>query len=202
VNFRSWPVVRYIGREWPVRIGIRGRKRDNPALLILHGGPGFAMSPTPRNFLYTWTNEFTVVHWDQRGAGKTFGRSGALDPTVTIERMVSDGLEVAEFVRKKLSQPKIVIVGISWGSMLGVQMAKARPDLFYAYVGTGQAVNRGKYRALAYSELLAEARARNDQQAIGELAANGPPPYDSIARSMVHTRWANAYEPGQSSRGI
>jgi pimeloyl-ACP methyl ester carboxylesterase len=80
-----------------------------------------------------------------------------------------------------------------------VQMAKARPDLFYAYVGTGQAVNQRKYRPLAYAQLLAEARKRNDREAMEQLEANGPPPYDSIARAIVHTKWANAYEPGQLS---
>jgi pimeloyl-ACP methyl ester carboxylesterase len=181
-------------------IAIRGQDRTNPILLVLHGGPGFALSPLPRSFLYSWTKAFTVVFWDQRGAGKTYGQSGALDPSVTIVRMVRDGVEVAEFVRARLGQPSVGLVGLSWGSMLGVQMIKARPDLFYAYIGTGQAVNQGKYRPLAYEQLLAEARARNDRRAIEELEANGPPPYDSIASAMVHTRWANAYEPGQPSR--
>ena len=180
-------------------ISIRGQDRTNPILLILHGGPGFAMSPLPRTLLHSWTKDFTVVLWDQRGAGKTFGHSGRLDPSVTIARMVLDGVEVAEFVRARLGQSSVGLVGLSWGSMLGVQMVKARPDLFYAYIGTGQAVNQGKYRALAYQQLLAEARARNDRRAIDELEANGPPPYESIARATVHTRWANAYEPGQPS---
>ena len=181
-------------------LSIRGQNRRNPILVVLHGGPGFALSPMPKSFLYSWTSDFTLVFWDQRGAGKTYGRSGPLDRSVTIERMVLDGLEVAELVRARLQQPKIVLVGISWGSNLGVQMAKARPDLFYAYVGTGQAVNQRKYRPLAYKQLLAEAQARNDRRAIEELEANGPPPYDSIGRAMVHTRWANAYEPGQPTR--
>jgi pimeloyl-ACP methyl ester carboxylesterase len=96
-----------------------------------------------------------------------------------------------------LRQPKIILVGISSGSMLGVRMIKARPDLFHAYVGTGQAVNQQKYRPLAYAQLLADARGRNDRRAVEELEANEPPPYDSIAKASVHTRWANAFEPGQ-----
>jgi pimeloyl-ACP methyl ester carboxylesterase len=182
--------------QWIV---IRGQNRDNPALLILHGGPGFALSPLPRNFLFRWTRDFTIVEWDQRGAGKTFGMSGPLDPSVTIARMALDGVEIAEFLRRKLHKPKIVVLGVSWGSSLGVQMVKARPDLFYAYVGTGQAVNQRKYRRLAYDQLLADARAKNDRRAIQELQANGPPPYDTMAQATRYTKWANAYEPGQPS---
>jgi len=177
-------------------ISIRGQRRDNPVLLILHGGPGFGLSPLPRTAFFDWTKDFTIVQWDQRGAAKTFGRSGPLDSIVTIERMALDGVEVAEFLRAKLRKPKIVLVGISWGSTLGVRMAKARPELFYAYVGTGQAVNQRKYRRLAYEQLLADAHTRNDRLAIQELEANGPPPYGSIAKATVHTKWANAYEPG------
>jgi len=180
-------------------IAIRGQNRDNPVLLLLHGGPGIALSALPRDSLFSWTKDFTIVFWDQRGAGKTYGRSGPVDAGVTKDRMAQDGLEVAEFVHTRLHQPKIVIVGLSWGTTLGVRMALARPDLFSAYVGTGQNINQGKYRRLAYEQLLAEARMRADREAVAELEANGPPPYDSIARARVHTKWANRYEPGLPS---
>ncbi len=105
---------------------IRGQRRDNPVLLVLHGGPGFALSLVPRNTFFDWTKDFALVQWDQRGGGTTFGRSGPLDPAVTIERMALDGVEVAEFLRAKLRQPKIVLVGISWGSNIGVRIWPAR----------------------------------------------------------------------------
>jgi pimeloyl-ACP methyl ester carboxylesterase len=54
--------------------------------------------------------------------------------TVTIDRMAHDGLEVAEFVLDYLHKRKIIILGWSWGTVVGIHMAKARPDLFYAYV--------------------------------------------------------------------
>ena len=182
-------------------IGVRGQNRDNPVLLLLHGGPGIALSPMPRDFLFSWTRDFTIVLWDQRGAGKTFGRSGPVAAEVTKDRMAQDGIEVAEFIRTRLGQSKIAIVAVSWGTAIGVRMAKARPDVFSLYVGSGQSVNQGKYRRLAYSQRPAEAHRRNDRQAIEELEANGPPPYDSVSKATVHTKWANRYEPGQLSRG-
>jgi pimeloyl-ACP methyl ester carboxylesterase len=180
-------------------ISIRGQNRDNPVLLLVHGGPGFATSFVGRDFLYAWTRDFTLVRWDQRGAGKTYGRSGPLGPGITIDRMAQDGVEVAEFLRSKLHKPKIVLVGLSWGSMLGVKMAKARPDLFYAYVGTGQAVNQYKYKKIAYDQILSEARRRHDRKAIRQLEENGPPPYEIGRKEGVHTKWATAFEPGQPS---
>jgi len=113
-------------------ISIRGRNRANPVLLVLHGGPGIALSVMPRDFLWTWTSDFTIVQWDQRGAGQTLGRAGPVGEDVTIDRMTADGIELAEYLQQHLEKKKIVVLGVSWGSMLGVHMVKARPDLFYA----------------------------------------------------------------------
>jgi pimeloyl-ACP methyl ester carboxylesterase len=181
-------------------IGIRGQNRENPVLLLVHGGPGFAMSFLPPNYFFGWTTAFTLAEWDQRGAGKTYGKSGPLAADVTIDRMVQDGIEVAELLRTKMRKPKIVLVGLSWGSMLAVRMAHARPDLFSAYVGTGQSVNQYKFKKIAYEQLLAEAHRRHDRQAIAELEAIGPPPWDVGSKEGVHTKWATRFEPGQMSR--
>jgi pimeloyl-ACP methyl ester carboxylesterase len=180
-------------------ITIRGQDRDNPVLLLLHGGPGVATSPYPRTELFAWTKDFTLVLWDQRGAGRTFSRSGPLDPDVTIDRMALDGVEVAEFLRQKLHKPKIVLLGLSWGSVMGIHMAKARPDLLYAYVGTGQMVNAVQEETIDYADVMEKARARGDRDAFRELEKIGPPPYDSQSKMGVQRKWATAYEPGGRS---
>src|SRR5213594_2959063 len=106
-------------------ITIRGEDRKNPVLLFLHGGPGDATNPWGYAGFRNWLKYFTVVQWDQRGAGRTFGRNGAAAAsTITIERMVQDGVELAEMVTKKLHTDKIVLVGHSWGSVLGFFMVK------------------------------------------------------------------------------
>ena len=113
--------------------------------------------------------------------------------------MAQDGLELSELLRQRLHKNKIVLLGWSWGSTLGIEMVKERPDLFYAYVGTGQIVNVRKNYEFGYARLLAQDRARADQPAISELEAIGPPPYDSIRKLGVHTRQALAHEAGAPS---
>ena len=140
-----------------------------------------------------------MVQWDQRGAGKTFGRSGPVGPDATVDRMVLDAAEVAEYVRTKLGKQRIILVGHSWGSILGVRLARTRPDLFYAYVGTGQVVNHADGQRIAYGQLKAEARNRGDRQAERELEAVGPPPYNSNDKALAITKWANKFEPGNPS---
>lgn len=122
-------------------IAIQGQDRANPVILYLHGGPGEAQSPFLNRF-QAWERDFTVVNWDQRGAGKTYEKNGeAAMPAFNLERVVDDAIELAEYVRGKLGKQKLVLVGQSTGSLLGLKVAQRRPDLFYAYVGTAQFVS-------------------------------------------------------------
>jgi pimeloyl-ACP methyl ester carboxylesterase len=176
-------------------ITIKGVDRGNPVVLFLHGGPGDAWSPFADAMFAGWEKDFTLVQWDQRGAGRTYGKSGpSIEPTMTIERMVQDGVEVSEFLTKHLDKKKIVIVGGSWGSILGIYMAHARPDLFYAYVGTAQLVNIRKNDAASYARVLEMARAAGDQQAITALTSIGPPPWDSLKKFPVFAKTRRAYQ--------
>lgn len=176
-------------------IQIRGEDRNNPVLLYLHGGPGGSVLAASSGWR-PWEKHFTVVQWDQRGAGRTFRRTGpAVAPTMTIPRMAQDGIEVAEFLRARLRADRIVLVAHSWGSILGIHMIRQRPDLFAAYVGTGQVVNMQKNETLNYAHVLAQARAAANHQALAELAAIGPPPYDDIRKLGRERRWADALAP-------
>jgi len=176
-------------------ITIRGEDRNNPVLLMLHGGPGDATNPWGYAGFRSWLKRFTVVQWDQRGAGRTFGKSGAsIAPTITIDRMTQDGIELAELLRKSLQKDKIILVGHSWGSILGVFMVKARPDLFYAFVGTGQVADPSRNYAVAYDALLDKAKGIEDQRAVRELRDVGPPPYPDGRGYAVQRKWSNLFE--------
>jgi pimeloyl-ACP methyl ester carboxylesterase len=179
-------------------ITIRGQDRDNPVVLFVHGGPG-----TPTNLLDfsmapAWTPTFTFVQWDQRGAGKTFASGGTSAPDMTIDRMAQDGIELSQFLREHLHKNKIIIVGHSWGTILGVHMAKARPDLFYAYVGAGQVVNAQENEAVNYSRVLDRAKSLGDSKAVAELQASGPPPYPLMNALTTQRIWAQAFEHADS----
>ncbi|MBI4480429.1 MAG: alpha/beta hydrolase [Acidobacteria bacterium] len=176
-------------------ITIRGEDRKNPVLLLLHGGPGDATNPWGYAGFRNWLKYFTVVQWDQRGAGRTFGRNGAAAAsTITIERMVQDGIELAELLSKRLQKEKIVLVGHSWGSILGVFMAKAQPELFYAFVGTGQVADPTRNYAVAYAALVERASREGNSRALQELDEIGPPPYKDGKGFAVQRKWSNLFE--------
>lgn len=176
-------------------VTIRGQNRDNPVLLFLHGGPGDVTNPWTFVIFAPWEKHFTVVQWDQRGAGRTLRKSGpAVAPTMTLDRMAQDGIELTEYLRKHLGKDKIIVVAHSFGSILGLRMVRARPELFYAYVGTGQVADETKNYLAAYDALLKKAQSIGNQQALEDLRRVGPLPYSSGEGFQVQRRWANHFE--------
>jgi pimeloyl-ACP methyl ester carboxylesterase len=176
-------------------ITIRGEDRANPVVLILHGGPGDATNPWGYAGFRTWLKTYTVVQWDQRGSGKTLGRNGKDSAAaLTIDRLVQDGVELADTLRTSLRKDKIILVGHSFGSMLGVLMAKAKPELFSAFVGTGQVGDPSRGYTVAFEALLAHAHAVGDARAVRELEEIGPPPYKDGQGYRVQRRWSNLFE--------
>jgi pimeloyl-ACP methyl ester carboxylesterase len=180
-------------------IQIRGEDRNNPVLLCLHGGPGATWTPLTALFV-PWEKQFTVVQWDQRGAGKTLEATGdSVANTMSVDRMTQDGIEVSEFLRSHLQKDKVILLGHSWGSILGIHMVRQRPDLFYAYVGTGQVANLQKSIEIGYASVLGKARTADDKKAVGELQRIGSPPYDSADKVMTYFKWLGHYE-GEADR--
>ena len=155
-------------------ISIRGQDRSNPVMLVVHGGPGEAQWPAA-NIFKPWEKAFTVVQWDQRGAGHTYGHYGEKTPDVTLERISKDGVELAAYLCRELHKNKIVVLGHSWGSLVAVHMVQLRPELFAAYVGTGQVSSWAANVNTQFDLHLAKARREGDQAQIKKLAAIGRP---------------------------
>jgi proline iminopeptidase len=172
-------------------IEVRGQNVNNPILLFIHGGPGVAFIPMSGAFQDPWEKSFTVVQWDQRGAGKTYA-SNDLDfqrKTMNVPQMEQDTLEVANYLRTRLKREKIFVVGHSWGSILGLWLAHEHPELIYAYVGTGQVINMPQNEVVAYNDALQEARSRHNDQAIKDLESIAPyPPPNPDSNKMATAR--------------
>jgi pimeloyl-ACP methyl ester carboxylesterase len=159
-------------------IHIRGENVANPILLYVHGGPGTPMMPFESHFQTPLERDFTVVEWDQRGAGKTYVSNGGdrIAPTLTFGRMKADAHELTAYLKTRFHRPKIFLIGHSWGSILGLPVALERPDDYYAFVGTGVVIDFREGEAAGYRHVLAEAQRRGDREAIAALEAIAPYP--------------------------
>jgi pimeloyl-ACP methyl ester carboxylesterase len=162
-------------KQW---ITIRGRDRDNPILLFIHGGPGAPEMPTSWTFQNPWEDYFTVVQWDQRGSGKTYNTNDPekVRPTLSTDRMEKDTQALVQYLRAAYRKDKIFVMGHSWGTVLGLRLAQQHPEWLYAYIGMGQMIDTRESERLGYAATLKAAEAAHDAQAVKELTAIAPYP--------------------------
>ena len=169
----------------------RGQNAENPVILVLHGGPGFTLMPFLHEFQYDWEYDFTVVHWDQRNAGKTYFANDhkAVSGTIDAQRALLDAHEVTQYVKQKLNKDRIIIMGHSYGTVLGTMLVQTYPEDYSAYIGVGQAVNMKDTIRIGYEKTLEAARAAGNQSDIDALEALAPCPppggYDETYQKRV-----------------
>ena len=188
---------------------VRGEDRKNRVLLLLHGGPGDATNPCGYAGFRNWLKYFTVVQWDQRGAGRTFGRNGeAAASTITVERMVQDVGRacgtVVEAVAEGQNRSRGAFLGLHSGSFHSEGAART----FYAFAGTGQVADPARNYAVARAALVERASREGNSRALQELNEVGPPPYkdgrgfavqrkgESVLKErtcFLHPRWGSRY---------
>lgn len=196
-----------------VRIGgidqwlrIRGTDKHNPVLLYLHGGPGTPMMPFAHLFQNGWEKHYTVVQWDQRGVGKTrfANDADAVDKTVDFVRMEADAHELTAYLKRRFGKERIFLLGHSWGSMLGIALARDYPHDYYAYIGVGQVVNMQENERLGYLEAVKIARGRSDKEAIADLTGIAPyprPDGSHLGKDInILRKWQTRYGIGISRR--
>ena len=179
-------------------IDVRGQDRANPVILFIHGGPASPLTPTTWEFQRPIEEYFTVVNYDQRGAGRTFLANDpqAVADTLHIERYVDDAIEIAEYVRKRYHKDKVILMGHSWGTVVGMAAALRRPDLFHAYVGIGQVINVRDNERISFEYGLAQARQHGNAEAIAELESIAPYPGDrpiTRERIIIARKWPQFY---------
>lgn len=156
---------------------IRGDDTDNPVILFLAGGPGGSERGAMRNHLEALEESFVVATWDQRGTGTSYP---ALDPTstVTLAGYVDDTIQVTNHLRERFDEDRIYLLGQSWGSTLGVLAVQQAPELYRAFIGTGQMVSQRETDRIFYRDTLEWAADSDNTALVEELERIGPPPYD------------------------
>jgi proline iminopeptidase len=187
-------------------ISIRGRNRDNPVLLFIHGGPGDPMIGLSWAFQNPWEDYFTVVQWDQRGSGKNAATADreALRGTLTVDRLVSDAEELIAHLRERLGKEKVVVMAYSSGNTLGMHLAKRRPEWLHAYVGVG-IVSHDLLRQ-GYERTLEIAVAKGSTEAVAELrplasrVETGVGPAEDPSMWSIW-RWAFAFDGAWYGKG-
>ena len=190
-----------------VRIGgleqwvmIRGENLSNPALIVLHGGPGFSDTAFFRYHTPELEKAFTVVYWDQRGTGRSYQASIPAS-SMTVEQFIADLDELVDRVCKRLDKQKVSILGHSWGTALGVLYAARFPAKVAAYVGVAQVGDSAASERASYAKALAEAERQGNAAVLKKLRAIGPPPHDAKAL-FTERRYAEQLRGGLRPKAL
>jgi pimeloyl-ACP methyl ester carboxylesterase len=196
------PVPGSIASLEPVQLGgheqwimIHAADPTKPVLLHLSGGPGQSDLAFIRVLFEDLARDFVVVDWDQRGAGKSYA---ALDPTSTLtpDQLISDTVELTDYLRQRFGAEKIYLTGESWGTTLGVLAVQRAPERYYAFIGSGQMVSQLETDRRLYQDVLALAARTGDEALTQKMRGYGEPPYgDVLAQALVMEQYEALYQP-------
>jgi pimeloyl-ACP methyl ester carboxylesterase len=147
---------------------IKSKDATHPVLLYLHGGmPDYFLTQKYPTGLEDY---FTVVWWEQRGSGISY--SADISPeTMTLNQMISDTLEVTNYLRHRFGKEKIYLMGHSGGTFIGIQAAAQAPELYYAYIGVAQMSNQLESERLAYEYMLEQFKENGNKEMVRKLEA-------------------------------
>jgi len=174
---------------------IRGHSRDNPVILFLHGGPGMPAMYLAHAFQRELERDFVVVHWDRRGAGKSYAAQSSTD-TLTVRQTLNDTHELSRHLQERLGNTPIYLVGHSWGSYLGLLAVRERPDFYRAFVGTGQvAADAARTGAIRREFVLRSAVTAGDSAVAVRVRSGGSVTEDDLFRYGGELRGSRSFWP-------
>jgi len=187
----GWNELVLNGRQqWVSLRGVPGA----PVLVFLHGGPGGSEFAQRRRYLRDLERDWLVVDWDQPGAGRSYRGDDTTD-TLTVESLVADGTALVELMAARYGGP-VVVVGHSFGTVLGTRIAQRAPDSVAAYVGASQVVNWAQQEERSYDWALAEASRTGHAKAETALRGLGRPTDGQYAGGItaveIQRRWLGA----------
>ena len=173
------------------RLWFRGIDVRKPALILLHGGPGASEAALFRHFNADLEHAFLMVYWEQRGTGRSY-RDSIPAASMTIDRFVRDLDEVVELVRERFHKDRVVLLGHSWGSAVGLVYAGRHPEKVAAYVGVGQVADMREGERLSYEFAVREARRRSHTDAMEALEEIGAPPH-TVDEMLTSRKWVERF---------
>lgn len=156
---------------------VRGISEQKPIILFLHGGPGLPMMPFHQHFQNDIEEKYLVVHWDQRGTGKSYSDNIPFE-SMNLQQILSDAHELVLLLKQRYCKNKIYIAGHSWGSILGMNLINLYPEDFYGFISIGQVVDFSKSLNISYSFALEKAKEQGCDETVNELLEIGEPPFN------------------------
>lgn len=165
--------IRVRGETYYIRL--RSNNEAGPVVLFLHGGCGSADRPWVMQYQSPLAEHCTIVAWDQRGAGMAYDPRKAKTEDLTKEQYIQDTHNVIQYLKERFGKEKIILVGHSFGSQLGVWVTQRYPEDVECFVGVGQVVGTPRAEEISFQFTVDEATKRGHKRALRKLYEVGPP---------------------------
>lgn len=167
---------------------MRGKDKNKPVMLFLHGGPGASATALLRKFNSELENHFTVIYWDQRNAGKSFNKKTPKEE-IKVSKYIQDLDTLTNYLKKRFNVDKIYLIGHSWGSRLGLYAIQKHPENYFGYIGVGQELNSFEGELISYQYTLKRAKETKNHKAIKDLEEIGEPQSGNYTKMYKNGFW-------------
>ncbi|MFW6282368.1 MAG: alpha/beta fold hydrolase [bacterium] len=171
---------------------IRGNDINNPILLWLHGGPGSSQMPIAHKYDKKLEKEFIMIHWDQRGSGKS-NPSNFNENTMTYDQFIADGHQLTKYLKERFDEDKIYLLGHSWGTQLGIELVGRYPEDYYSYISVSQVINQDLHHEIGYLWLVEQIQKKGKEEDIKKLKKLGDPPFTKHDEFVTFIKMVDAY---------
>ena len=194
ISLRSYS-QQSINREEIINIGgikqyvlIKGKDDSKPIILFLHGGPAASLLNKVDKISGKLQEEFIVVHWDQRQTGKTLSLNKSTKP-LTLDLFYQDTHDLIDSLLKMFHRPKLYLVGYSWGSGLGFNIAANYPELLYAYIAVSPVIDQWRSDSISLA-MLKETMGSKARKELSQVKI----PFENADQLYYHRKWLAKYE--------
>lgn len=186
----------YILGGYPQKVIIDGRRRTNPIVIFLHGGPG---SPIPfnegcRGLFPEITEQVTMVYWDQLGCGIN---NHLIDESFTIDDFVNMTIDLIKQIEHDYPNNKINLFGVSWGSILAAKVAEAIPELIHRIFVYGQVLKDLPFNDEVFETLEKSNMPMKYKDRLSHMKQSSA---HNFKNATVLFKWINKYTEGYQSK--
>lgn len=153
----------------PQVIHLRGKNPRHPLVLWLHGGPGMPAPSLTYRYEEILDREFTFCYWEQAGSGASYFLSSSKPPQLSFDQSLQDLDSLVHYLQARFKQEKIILVGHSFGSLLGALYSQQHPENLLTYIGVSQITDMIYSKYLILRMAQEEAEKRQDQKGLAHL---------------------------------
>lgn len=169
-------------------VALKGKDDSKPILLFLHGGPGSSLLQKTDHISGKLQQHFVVVQWDQRETGETLRLNSSPQP-LTLSLFYNDTHDLIDTLLKKFQQPKLYLVGYSWGSGPGFYIADKYPELLYAYIAVSPVVDQWRSDSISLS-MLKQTMGKKATEDLSQVQI----PFQNAEQLYYHRKWLMKHE--------